>query len=901
MGLNKTWPWADFVDRAVLAAVDRKNLSPLLCQYGGEDSPDVPPLLEWLAHMEATHVSQHGQHEARLLEQLQGLASEPEFGSDLGGTFDERLTRLLQSQWGRHQGLEKPGHAPLPPRHALELHLARARVGWEPAAEWPRAIQLPAMLINPLEPNAANQGQVVALHLTRLSAADWPSCPGFNEMHGRLVRAPAAYLLRLDADFEDALTRVCTLLARTLAPRQEDQPAQVLAWSLRPLPWRGQQMKVRLLELGGNSLGAWMALASLHHMVDLLRPEFSSAWGGVLREIDLTRLSGTAGLGTTPDDAADPLDWPLEFIGGASNKLIELKQVVELNNAGSFKTRAVLLKTGQQVAGNQHLKLLEGQTLADWLRQAHSHSGMAMGQNLNTLHQALLELPLADHSGRHQRTSLLPEVLEQDFSAELLAPAPAGASTAVLRMALKVNLLMRYAHWAGGHYQPFGSSDGQPVLLASHFHPIQIEPQAVRKVGARGHLREEDPLSLPSKEEVNGLSDLLAIDGVDRWVCTAAPAGGKTTLLAAFEMESAHAALQRLNDTGTFGTVALWLPLRWCATSQVQDAPAAIGALWDLAVQQHPSWARALRQAAEFGDWSVFKDLGVRVVWLLDGVNEMPAQSQTHRGQLIGWMDALLAKLRLASGGCIAQCVYTIRTHARQGMLSDVNEAVLQPWDRQRRRDYMMLRLRPDHQRLLSALDDAIEKDPEPDERKLMATPGHLAAQVTLLLSGLVTRPAQHRAELFCTLLWVRLHQEVTRGHIARELLSDEELTRLDHLEDNLQREGGWRWPTRLEPRSLIATLARLAVSQQHLDPQARQRRQRGEEDTWAMTVKLEDFRNPPRLEAVALDIPGDAIRSCQSLLNAAEQLNLVRRDVNGNTLSWMNNKNLSWNITCYT
>ncbi|MDZ5455318.1 SUMF1/EgtB/PvdO family nonheme iron enzyme [Azohydromonas lata] len=883
MGLNNKLPWAALVDRMVGVADRLDDLSPLLGQYGGDDAPAVPLLLEWLKHMENFHASQHDEYESRLKENLQQRALDPEDRDGMGCKRDDRVWDLLQSLW------VGPGTA-LDPRRALELHLARAYIGVERAGPTRPPRQLPALLFNKCDPNQANRGRVVALHLTLLCAADWPACPAFGSLHGRLVRAPGAYLLDLDPEFEQAITRVEELLARTLAPLPAGQHAHVLAWSLRPLPWPGEEQHFSLLSVGGPSLGAWMALACLHLAADFLAPQVRHDWGEPLCELDLRSLSGTAALGEPPDFAADPLEWPLDFIGGATHKLTELKQLIELNNTLRFNTQAVLLRKGQPVEGNQHPALLDGLTLGDWVREAHASSassGYALGPRLRALHDALMQLPLADHSGRHQRESLPAELLNQDFASELPAPAEGSAQPAALRAALRASLLQRYAHWAGGHYQPFGGgSDGQPVLLSNHFHPIEILPLAQTALDAQGRPR-DDQAKLPRKGQINGLADLLDIKGVDRWLCTAAPAGGKTTLLAAFEMEAAHAALKRLNLKGHFGTVALWLPLRWCATAQVQNAEAAMDALWNLARRSHPAWTRPLRQAVDQGDWSVFKALRIRVVWLLDGVNEMPAQSQSHRAQLISWMDDLLGQLATASGGCVAQRVYTVRTHARQGMLPTVHEAALQPWDRKRRRDYMLLRLGKNHQHL-SALEDAIDGDPEPDDRKLMATPGHLATQITLLQSGLVSRPAQHRAELFCTLLWVRLHQEVvSRQHIPRELLSPAECTRLDNLQANLRRDGGWRWPAQRDPRSLIATLARLAVSQQHLDPVARQRRKTGAADAWAMTATLDAFMRPPRLPQVALDVPGDTIRRTEALLNAAEQLNVLRRNPDGETLTW--------------
>ncbi|MDZ5455323.1 SUMF1/EgtB/PvdO family nonheme iron enzyme [Azohydromonas lata] len=874
MGLNNKLPWAALVDRMVGVAARLDDLSPLLGQYGGDNAPAVPLLLEWLKHMENFHASQHDKHESRLKENLQQRALDPEDRDGMGCKRDDRVWDLLQSLW------VGPGTA-LDPRRALELHLARAYIGVELAGPTRPPLQLAALLVNPHESNEANKGKVVALHVTRLSAADWPACPTFSSLHGCLVRAPGAYLLDLAPEFEQAIKRVEELLARTLAPLPAGQHAQVLAWSLRPLPWPGEEQDFSLLSVGGPSLGAWLALACLHLMADLLAPQVSH-WREPLRELDLMSLSGTAALGEPPSPAADPLEWPLDFVGGATAKLTGLKQFIHLNSTHHFNTQAVLLRKDQLVVGNQHLPLLEGHTLADWVRMTHAKSGHALDSRLRKLHDALMELPLADHSGRYPRESLHPELLNEDFASELPAPAQGNAQAATLRAALKASLLQRYAHWAGGHYQPFGGcgNDGRPVLLSNHFHPIEIQPVASMAVDARGRP------GLPKKEQVNGLADLRAIQGVDRWLCTAPPAGGKTTLLAAFEMEAAHAALQQLNLDGHFGTVALWLPLRWCATAQVYDAPAAMNALWDLARISYPSWAEPLRQAVNKGNWSVFAELGIQLVLLLDGVNEMPAQSQTHRAQLIGWMDDLLVQLATASGGCIAQRVYTVRTHGRHGMLPTVHEAMLQPWDRKRRREYMLLRLGEDHPHL-TALDEAIARDPEPDDRKLMATPGHLATQITLLQSGLVSRPAQHRAELFCTLLWVRLHQEVNRHHIARELLSQAEQTKLDNLQVNLQQDGGWRWTAELEDRSLIATLARLAVSQQHLDPVARERRRTGAADAWAMTATLKAFKRPLRLPRVDLDVPGDTIRSTESLLKAAEQLNVLRRNPDGETLTW--------------
>ena len=127
MGLDNTTPGAGLVDQAVRHANRIKDFKPLLGLFGGDQAPQVPLLLAWLAHMACTHSTQHDDHETRLQKTLRGALKHPQDRPDIGLPADDRLWDLLASHWG-----DAPTAGALSARRALELHLVRMAIGLTP-------------------------------------------------------------------------------------------------------------------------------------------------------------------------------------------------------------------------------------------------------------------------------------------------------------------------------------------------------------------------------------------------------------------------------------------------------------------------------------------------------------------------------------------------------------------------------------------------------------------------------------------------------------------------------------------------------------------------------------------------------------------------------------------------
>ena len=707
--------------------------------------------------------------------------------------------------------------------------------------------------------------------------------------HGCLVRAPGAALLTLDAAFQAGLSQVQSLLQRVLAPptasgRSVAAPLAI-SWRVRALDksdGSGNAVTPYLTELVGPSLTAALAVGSLWLLRDHLAEPWKSRWHRALRELKPDRFCATAAFlgyeGPAPHLPEgvmdDPLRWTLAPVGGVELKFDALAE----HRPNRHVIRKAFVAQHQDVSGTK-VAAVKCQTLAALIQAAHEASEpVRLPEAFEALEDALT---LGDSEEDEVKVSqtLLDAVHESPLP-RLLKAGQAPTQDEAEKV-LRVWWLKRYAHWASGRYQAFGPLRGgptdEPVALMEHFHPIDIDPDErwedkEGRFAAAQNTRREDL-------QANSLPELF--DKCPRDVAFrlhAASAGGKTTLLAHHEMETAVNALRQYRHTGVWGELALWLPMRDYPTRTAVDPSAAVDALWARVEAKYPDLAAAL-QAWKSGGVEL---PGMRLRWLCDAVNEMPAEGEPQRRQA---QDALFRGLT-EQGAALGWLppVFTVRTHSQNHSLEGARGCTLLTWDAPSRNRYMDKRLGA-HSESVKILRAAIDTDKRDDREKFFATPGHLAAQCTLMAAGVVSEPASNRAQLFCTLLWLRLAQELKKGQLSPSLLSDDELDRLDRMPRFLEKEGGWRWPKRMGP--LMQALSTMAVYQQHLDPASRlcQRQQQAEEGEpfWSMSAPRDWLLSPPH-RGRSLELNGVSERD---LLRAAQHLNLLQPDDEGERVTW--------------
>ena len=711
----------------------------------------------------------------------------------------------------------------------------------------------------------------------------------FAHLHGALVRAPGAVLLELGSDFEAGLVQVQTLLKRLLAPavvasEQVASPPLAIAWSLRALDkidGSGNNVTPLLSAVTGPSLTAACAVACLCFLRDHLAEPWRATWHKVLRELDMKRFCATAALQGYESPAphmplgldTDPLQWPLATVGKATLKLDSLGKARpnwadtlgkdHPESKGQIKT--VFVAEHQEVSGNV-VACKKWATLSELILSAHEMSEpLRLPEDFEALHSLLIASDEA------------PVVPQDLLDAVHRTPLPKWLKAGVVpsdvdaEKVLRVWWLKRYAHWASGRYQAFGPlRDGgkdEPVALTEHFHPIAIDPEPARHERLQGEeepeSRTREPLTADSLPEL-----FQKCPGDSAFRLHAAPAGGKTTLLAHHELFTALNAIRRFHRTGQWGELALWLPMRDYPARQATDSIAAMDALWVRVKALYPD-VSAVLQAWRDG---LVQLPGLRLRWLCDAVNEIPAEGDDQRRQAQSALYRGLMEQGAAHDWLPP--VFTVRTHSQNPSLAGARGCTLLTWDAPSRLRYMEKRLGVDSP-AFHTLRAAIDADSRDDREKFFATPGHLAAQCTLMQAGIVSEPAKSRAQLFCTLLWLRLAQELERGQLPTALLSDDELDRIDRLHERLAKEGGWRWPRQMGP--LMQALSSMAVYQQHLDSasRSRQRQAINAERVWSMSAPKDWLLKPPHL---ARGIELNGLRE-RDLLRAAQNLNLLQAD----------------------
>lgn len=707
--------------------------------------------------------------------------------------------------------------------------------------------------------------------------------------HGALVCAPEAALLQLDASFEAGLDQVSGILQRVLAA---ERPCAV-AWSLRAVHRKdgsGIPNAPYLQHVEGPSLTAACAVASLHLLRDQLAEPWKTNWHAVLRALEISRFCATAALSGYQLPAphgletvqTDPLKWMLVPVGGVPLKFDALGRYLpgwggsdagSKNGSGLKPIRYAFVAEHQELGSKGNLvKAEKCRTLADLIHAAYQASEPLQ---LPAVFRAL-EAALVGGGGAPTMEQV--EAVHREPLPRWLA-ADQWPTEEVAEKVLRVWWLKRYAHWASGRFDAFGPQRGgptdEPVSLPDHFQPIDIDPDPLND-GAQ-FSRREDALRTAERLRANSLPELFQKCPRDRaFRLHAAPAGGKTTLLAHHELHNAKEALRRFHGSGQWGELALWLPMRDYPARVATDPPAALEALWGRVQALYPDLARVLLAVRE----GRLHLPGLQLRWLCDAVNEMPAEGEDRRRRAQGHLFRGLTEEGAAQGWLSP--VFTVRTHSQNQAMAGARGCTLLTWDAPSRNLYMEKRLGAGSE-AYHILSDAIAVDRRDDRDKFFATPGHLAAQCTLMRGGIVSEPARNRAQLFCTLLWLRLAQEQQRGLLPDGLLSDAERDRLDRLHDTLAMPGGWRWPRRMG--TLIHALSAMAVYQQHLDPESRARQQQGAagEPQWSMSAPRGWLLQPPHSSPAR---PGSDV-SESALIEAAQHLNLLHKDADGERLTW--------------
>lgn len=757
---------------------------------------------------------------------------------------------------------------------ALEHWLIEQEVGILDKLEQPQALRMLVLLVG-------WEGVCCELVLQPIRLP-----PEHANAHGLLVRAPGAALLELESDFEAGLRQVQHVIRRVLAPAGTRLPngdlstPVAISWRLRALDKKddlGNEVAALVKALEGPSLTAPCAVGCLHLLRDHLAEPWRNKWWKVLREIKIERFCATAALTgyddanpTSPTAQKDVFDWPLAVVGKVG---IKLDAVGKLRD-NWWSHKLVFVANHQVVTGNVVL-WEEKESLADLIEAAHAASEPL---RLPKAFEALEEALTSGDESKKIPIELIQAVHDEPVGKWLTAgetPAEVDAEKV-----LRVWWLKRYAHWASGRYQTFGPvRDGrsdEPVALTRHFHPIAIAP-ALKPKDVDGHTKQEvqDHQHLPSVDNLTELFEKCPEESAFR--LHAAPAGGKTTLLAHYELDAAFKALLKHRKIGKFGELAMWLPMRDYSAHSINDSLSAVEGLWARVTALYPDLAQVLLAWHD----GRLKLPGLQLRWLCDAVNEIRATDENQRQAAQGDLYRGLTD-QVRANGCWLPPIFTVRTHSQNQALDGARGCTLLTWDEPSRLRYMETRLGPESD-AFKVLKQAIDADPRSDHDKFFATPGHLAVQCTLMRAGIVSEPAKDRAQLFCTLLWLRLSREREVNKWPNEWFHRDELIKLNDLKTALSKPDGWRWPKR--QGQLMQAMSSLAVWQQHLDPASRelQRQSKSQERVWSMSAFVESMEEPsyPALQGH---------RPCMGvdkLIEVAQHLNLWQYDSDKQQITW--------------
>ena len=673
-----------------------------------------------------------------------------------------RVAALAATAW-RPEGMD-----PTEQQDACEALLVRALQGRLPRP----ALDMTQLLIGGVR-GPEDSGVLARLRLWSVPPNDHaaPTPPRPAGCGPRLVRAPGAVLLPVDTSFGRGLSRVQALMDQVLPATAPD-----LAWDLAPLSEKGAYAP-DLPAITGGSASATLAYGALWVLRDHLKPEHADL-RALLNNSEPEQVSVTAELG--PVALADrPFIWPaLAQIEGFDDKFSALNR----------------LPTGRKVA---HLFVADGQPCNAAALSAHQ---------AGTLFDLVAEV------ARHANGGLTPEAAQ--LHALLMAADRPTPPAALLRAVaslqpttVKGYLLQRYAVRAGGEHSPFGA----PARLNRHFVKLELEPE--RQTDEDAALWAWAPATtenIAQNDQHPELQDLLIGEDyadVQAWLITADPLAGKTTLLAAWEMNTALNALRRHNRREPWGEVCVFLPMRGFADCVKRHASRGVAAAFEAFVAEHapglPPMARLLSDTSP--------DKGLQLRLLLDALNEISTPSLAERARLVGQVCDCLATPKATSKQLAP--VFSVRERengltlaATRGSLNPhwrARTARLRAWSRAEMRRYVNERgLPPETCRALGlALGlDEVAAAPLKPLASFCSAPGILAAQCTLLQRWPTLVPPGGRGPLFLALLW---HQLLAHADdLPNSLLPDamrQEFSRLG---------SGARWPLPPEPGVLLHQLA---------------------------------------------------------------------------------------------
>jgi formylglycine-generating enzyme required for sulfatase activity len=388
--------------------------------------------------------------------------------------------------------------------------------------------------------DSKTSGQVAELVFRRL-----PALPHHCE-EVPIVRAPASFILRTNAQFEASLKRTSRLLKEWVDPAVTETLA--LSWDLRPLS--NAKPTEALLGVGGESASATMAVAALK----LLRKHVNRNKADLLL-IEVHRLAISAVLG---DDLES-----LQTVGGIEDKVHAWNELPK-----SLRRPAFLFVAPSQFPGArlQEIQFESVGTLNDLITKAAGRTGASLSPEQTRLYDLVAQdEPVAD-------TALLTRVADdRDGVRSVLG-----------------YLLHRFAHWAAPRPRVFGPGQG---ALEARFVNLYLETDLGAQSPGERYTQAgpfESIQSLIAEPEKNA-------SGVGGWLLLAEPGAGKTTVLAHHELESAKRLLRlHLQEGHELMGVCLWFEISG-AKDAINNAGRWLSDRWEETYPNMPALEEVIR------------------------------------------------------------------------------------------------------------------------------------------------------------------------------------------------------------------------------------------------------------------------------------------------------------------